>query len=160
YRFYNQSFAPMKKLFLFILSISAVLSVHSQDLSDAVRYGSEGISGSARFSAMSGAFGALGGDLSAIRINPAGSAVFLGSTSSISLSVGNNDNKSRFLNGLAENSESEFDLNQAGAVFVFINPDTSSGFQKFTLGIEYDQIANYDNSFFAVGNNTNSIDAY
>lgn len=150
----------MKKLFLFIFSISAVFSAHSQDLTDAVRYGTEGISGSARFSAMSGAFGALGGDLSAIRINPAGSAVFLGSTSTISLGVSNNDNSSRFMNGLVESSESEFDLNQAGAVFVFFNPDTSSGFQKFTLGIEYDQIANYDNSFSAIGNNTNSIDAY
>src|SRR5699024_4820199 len=108
--------APMKKLFLFIFSISAVFSAHSQDLTDAVRYGTEGISGSARFSAMSGAFGALGGDLSAIRINPAGSAVFLGSTSTISLGVSNNDNSSRFMNGLVESSESEFDLNQAGAV--------------------------------------------
>ena len=33
--------------------------------------------GSARFQSMGGAFGALGGDLSAININPAGSAVFI-----------------------------------------------------------------------------------
>jgi hypothetical protein len=32
--------------------------------------------GSARFSAMSGAFGALGGDISSININPAGLSVF------------------------------------------------------------------------------------
>jgi long-subunit fatty acid transport protein len=51
-------------------------------------------------------------------------------------------------------------LNQAGVVFVFANPDTESGFHKFTFAIEYDQIANYDNAFFAVGDNTNSIDGY
>ena len=36
----------------------------------------ENISGNSRYEAMSGAFGALGGNLSAIHINPAASAVF------------------------------------------------------------------------------------
>src|SRR5690606_5327705 len=124
--------------------LATILTSYSQDLTDAVRFGREELSGTARFTAMSGAFGALGGDLTSIGINPAGSAVFLGSTSTLSLQVENNRNRSFYRNGLTENSEAEFDLNQAGVVFVFPNPDTSSGFHKFTLGIQYDQIANFD----------------
>ena len=42
--------------------------------------------GSARFQSMGGAFGALGGDLSAININPAGSAVFIDNQYELSFS--------------------------------------------------------------------------
>ena len=48
----------------------------AQNSSDVLRYGSENLQGTARFQGMGGAFGALGGDLSALNINPAGSAVF------------------------------------------------------------------------------------
>ena len=48
----------------------------SQNISDGLNYSSNSLDGTARFNSMSGAFGALGGDLSAIAINPAGSAVF------------------------------------------------------------------------------------
>ena len=40
---------------------------------NAVRYTTDNLTGTARFRAMGGAFGAIGGDLSAINVNPAGS---------------------------------------------------------------------------------------
>ena len=43
---------------------------------DALQYSQDGLFGNARFTAMSGAFGALGGDFSSIVSNPAGVAVF------------------------------------------------------------------------------------
>ena len=39
-------------------------------------YSNDEIQGSARYRAMSGAFGALGGDLTAVGQNPAGSVIF------------------------------------------------------------------------------------
>ena len=53
-------------------------NMESQEISvaDAYRYAIDNTTGTARFRALSGAMGALGGDLSAININPAGSAVF------------------------------------------------------------------------------------
>ena len=61
---------------LFLLSISFQLS-YTQTVNDlAVFLGSE-LNGTARYNAMAGAFGALGGDLSGMAINPAGSSVFL-----------------------------------------------------------------------------------
>jgi len=58
--------------FLFIYSIS----ISSQTLNDVLEFSIENPIGTARFESMGGAFGALGGDLSSININPAGSAVF------------------------------------------------------------------------------------
>ena len=53
-----------------------MLSSYGQNISDAVRYSTETTLGTARFKSMSGAFGALGGDMSAVSVNPAGSAIF------------------------------------------------------------------------------------
>ena len=58
-----------------------MLHNNAQDINDALRYANAEVQGSARFRALSGAFGALGGDLSAISINPAGSAIFIKSAS-------------------------------------------------------------------------------
>ena len=48
----------------------------AQTLNDVSYLTRSGLYGSARYTSMAGAFGALGGDLSAINVNPAGSAVF------------------------------------------------------------------------------------
>ena len=49
-------------------------SLEYQDLG--ILFSQNDNNGSARYTAMSGAFGALGGDVSAINVNPAGIAVF------------------------------------------------------------------------------------
>ena len=41
------------------------VSVNAQSLKDVIRYSTPNLTGTARFTAMGGAFGALGGDLSA-----------------------------------------------------------------------------------------------
>ena len=64
----------MRKLY-FILSLFTTISLTGQTIDDLYRYSGEFISGTARFQAMGGAFGALGGDVSASQINPAASAV-------------------------------------------------------------------------------------
>ena len=52
----------------------------------------ENISGNSRFEAMSGAFGALGGNLSAIHVNPAAGAVFNTNQFGLSSSTLSTDN--------------------------------------------------------------------
>ena len=53
-------------------------SLEYQDL--AILFSQNDNNGSARFTAMSAAFGALGGDISSINVNPAGLSVFKNST--------------------------------------------------------------------------------
>ncbi|GAA4271120.1 outer membrane protein transport protein [Aquimarina gracilis] len=155
----------MKKLFLFIGALSMSF-LNAQDITDALRYSQQDIIGTARFRGMSGAFGALGGDLSALQINPAGSAVFLSSYGSITLSSTtiNNDasyNDDRFLNGFNNSSSSNFNFNQLGAVFIYDHYDEeSSGINKLSLGLTYDQTADNADEFFTFGQSRNSIDSY
>jgi len=139
----------------------SMASIYAQDITDAVRYANDNIEGSARFRALSGAFGALGGDLSAVSLNPAGSAVFTKSTFSVSISNLDIDNTTEFLGTTNSTSgDSSFDLNQTGAAFVFYNRNEESSWKKVSLGVTYDQTQNFDNSFFASGVNTRSIDSY
>lgn len=140
----------------------SVTTIYAQDISDAVKYSQSEIQGTARFRALSGAFGALGGDMSAVSINPAGSAIFAQSHASFSLSNLSSKNDTQYFNGFTSTSESDFDINQGGASFVFANNNSNSQWKKFTIGVAYDKTNNYDDTWNAVGTNTNnqSIDFY
>ncbi len=65
----------MKKIIPFLTLLLCAIG-SAQNINEALRYSSENLQGTARFQSMGGAFGALGGDLSSLNINPAGSAVF------------------------------------------------------------------------------------
>jgi long-subunit fatty acid transport protein len=135
-------------------------SLKAQDISDAVRYSLDEVQGTARFRSMSGAFGALGGDMSAVSINPAGSAIFKKSHASMSLSSLNTNNDVNFFNGLSSSTESKIDLNQAGAAFVFETTNQNSQWKKFVLSIAYDKTSNFQDNWLAVGTNNNTIGNY
>ena len=128
----------------------------AQDITDVVRYSMDEIQGTARFRAMSGAFGALGGDMSSVNINPAGSAIFNNSHASLSLGLFNTDNDVTYFNNTNSTSDSNIDLNQLGAVFVFRNTNINSPWKKFSLGIAYDRSADFDNDWVASGINPNT----
>ena len=151
----------MKKVTLLFIAVLLMSNIRAQDITDAVRYSTDEIEGTARFKSMSGAFGALGGDLSAININPAGSAIFSNSHAGISLGVFGKDNTVNFFNGVDNTSDSNLDINQAGAAFVFQNVNPNSKWKKYVLGIAYDRIGNFDDEWSANGiNPTNTIGQY
>lgn len=149
----------MKKL---IFAFTAIISmtVEAQNITDAVRYSGSDLNGTARYTAMSGAFGALGGDMSSLNVNPAGSAVFLNSFSTLTLNVENSENEISLMNGFNTNSNSNTDLGQAGAVFVFNNNDQDANWRKFSLGFNYNKTASFEDDYLAYGNNKKSITNY
>ena len=151
----------MKKLNLLVICALATFTIKAQDISDALRYSQDEIQGTARFRALSGAFGALGGDMSAVSINPAGSAVFGQSHASFTLSNVATSNDTQYFNGFNNTSDSNFDVNQGGASFVFASR-SDSPWRKFSVGVAYDRTNNYDDNWNARGINTNnnSIDLY
>lgn len=88
----------MKKISVYIIGIALLntfgMSVsHAQGEADAIRYSQSDLAGSARFRSMAGAFGALGGDFSAIGQNPAGLAVFRSSEVSATIDFSSTSNK-------------------------------------------------------------------
>lgn len=146
----------MKKLHLLFVAVLSMSGVMAQDITDAVRYSRDEVQGTARFRSMGGAFGALGGDMSAISINPAGTSIFTNSHASLSLSNTHTKNEIGYFNGRSSSSNSDFDLSQTGAVFVFNNTNPDNPWKKFALGVSYDKISDFDNSWNVRGINTNS----
>ncbi|MEC3907471.1 outer membrane protein transport protein [Tamlana sp. 2201CG12-4] len=145
----------MKKLNLLFISVLSMSTIYAQDISDALKYSQNEIQGTARFRALSGAFGALGGDMSAVSLNPAGSVVFSQSHASFTGSNSSIDNTTRYFNGLVSSSDSNFTINQGGVAFVFANHDQRSPWKKFALSFNYERTNNHYDNWYARGLNTN-----
>lgn len=147
----------MKRIPTFIM-ILACTYASAQTIDDVLRYSTENLQGTARFQAMGGAFGALGGDLSALNVNPAGSSVF--NYSEIGLTGSNYHSNNDVLYGgrLINRKDNALEMNQIGGVFVF--KATDSPWKTIAVAFNYDMVQNFDNEFFANGNSTSGIDNY
>ncbi|MAZ71810.1 MAG: transporter [Flavobacteriaceae bacterium] len=147
----------MKRLIFFIIAIITMASGNAQTVTDGLRYATDNTTGTARFNAMSGAFGALGGDLSAIAINPAGSAVFLQNNASISFASHNVQNEANYFNTFTNSEDTDVSLNQAGIVFVLDTNSENSPWRKVTFGLNYNNTQDFDNDLFFRGTGNTSV---
>ncbi len=151
----------MKKYILLLITIITVNIIQAQEIRDALRYSQENLNGTARFRAMSGAFGALGGDLSSINVNPAGSAIFANNQLGFTLNNTSINNNSNFFDNTTNVKDSSFDLNQAGGVFVFKNQNKLNNWKKFSVAINFENTNVLNNSIYSAGTNpSNSIANY
>lgn len=152
----------MRKLFLSIIFGSSLLATAQETTTnDALRYAVNNLTGTARFKAMSGAFGAVGGDLSSINVNPAGSLFFNNNFASITGTSFNAHNRSDYFNTRTKENFSSLDLNQLGAVLVFNDNSGKTDWSKIVVGLNYDSTNNFDNTIFSAGVNPyNSIGNY
>lgn len=151
----------MKKYLFLAITTLAIGSSQAQEVSDAMRYAQDNLNGTARFRGMSGAFGALGGDFSALNVNPAGGAVFTTSQIAVTLSNKSTINKSKYFGTGTKENDNSFDLNQLGAIWVFDNNDSNSKWKRFTIAVNYDNVNNFDNQIYSQGHNqNNSISKY
>ena len=137
-------------LLFFIFSLS-----YSQTIDDIIRVSSYYNDGTARFNAMGGAFSSLGGDLSAISINPASSSIFTYNEFGITIGLDDNTIENNLNGYLSKTKSSAETLNQLGAVWVFTN-----GKAKFSFAYNLQNVYSYSDDFSFTGNNSNSIDRY
>ena len=144
----------MKRFFI----IAALFAVTSTSFTQSLGYQDLGIlfsqndnNGSARFTAMSGAFGALGGDISSININPAGLSVFNNSMFTGTLNSRNSDITSNYYGNSLTTQNQFINLSQAGAVLVF-DSAYSSDWTKFAIGFNYRITKDFNDNFIAEGN--------
>ena len=107
----------MKRITFLLITVLTVTVINAQNITDGIRYSTDALNGTARFNALSGAFGALGGDLSSIDINPASSAILIINTSSVSFSVNHKKNKASYINTKTNDSDTELNFNQPRSVF-------------------------------------------
>ncbi len=149
----------MKSLLTFIMALLCTV-VTAQGINDVLRFGTDNTQGTARFQSMSGAFGALGGDLSATTINPAGAAVFNNTLLTISGTHYIKDNSARYFNSVNSEINHDIDINQVGGVMVFKSNGRDSGWQKIAIAANYDVVENYENQVFISGASNQGVDNY
>jgi len=154
----------MKKIFLSVLIGLSFITTQAQETTpeDALRLAVDNLTGTARFRAMSGAFGAVGGDLSAINVNPAGSIFFNNNFGTATGSIYNVKNKSRYFGTSTNDNDNSLDINQIGAVFIFKDTNNSKNdWKKIAFALNYENSNNFNNSVFSAGTNPyNSIGNY
>ena len=137
-------------LLFFIFSFS-----YSQTIDDIIRVSSYYNDGTARFNAMGGAFSSLGGDLSAISINPASSSIFTYNEFGITIGLDDNTIENNLNGYLSKTENTSETFNQLGAVWVFTN-----GKSKFSFAYNLQNVYSYNDNFSFSGNNSSSIDKY
>lgn len=133
----------MKRIFLLITAFAfSLVATYAQGQMDAYKLSRNDLSGTARSVAMGGAFGALGGDISAIRINPAGIGVYKSSEIVTTLSFLNNRTHSEINAGRL--TENRFKFNFDNLAFVTTFPLQSDVAPTLNIGFSYNRLKNFD----------------
>jgi hypothetical protein len=143
----------MKKIILFI-AILVSISMQAQNMTDAIRIADTQVIGTARYVAMGGAFGAVGGDMTAIANNPASSAVFNNSFVTGTLGLSNKNIGTSYFTTKNSTDATTFNFGQIGAVFVGETADTD--WSRFSFAINFNRENTLREDFLLKGRNTNA----
>jgi hypothetical protein len=131
--------------------------LYAQTIDDILKVSYQDYEGTARFAAMGGAFGALGGDISGISVNPAGLAVFRKSHVSFTSSLNNIYNSSGVAGIQTDDSRVRAGISSFGVVFALENQSRT----KWNIGITYLKKNNFNRRTTVKGiTSTNSIINY
>ncbi len=136
----------MNKIIL-LLSVLFISEAWTQNEIDLYRFSKTTYQGSARFEAMGGSFGALGADLSSAQINPAGYGRYSSSQIGASLFGGAVNNTSVFNGTTQQRSEGLGGLGNAAIVLTTDVSEDNKGFLYVQVGLGYNRIESYRNSF-------------
>ncbi|HKL09057.1 MAG TPA: hypothetical protein VJ896_09795 [Bacteroidales bacterium] len=153
----------MKKigiLIIALLCVQTVLVAQSPYVDYALKFSSNNYSGTARFTGMSGAFGALGGDFSSISINPAGIGVFRNTELMISPGLTYNQTSSAYLNTITDESKYRMGFNNLGLVTSYDLEDSDTRWVNVNFAVGYNKVNNYNQNILFGGNNDQSIMEY
>jgi hypothetical protein len=140
----------MKKVLVTVSLSACSLLAFAQAEFDALRLSQTDIAGTARFVGMSGAFGALGGDMSAVNVNPAGMGVFRSSSFSITPCVSNDVTKSDFYGAASQVQKMKLLMNNFGLIANLVNHE-SSVLAGLNFGVTYNRTADFNRNTSIAG---------
>lgn len=130
----------------FILSLSAA---NAQEVMDAGKLSRTELTGTARAMSMGGAFGALGGDITAIAINPAGIGVYQSSEIVTTLNFQNQQSTAAMNLGDWKNNQFRVNFNNLG--FVGTVPINSDVAPLINFGFSYNRLMDFDRKYSVGG---------
>jgi hypothetical protein len=106
----------MKRITLIYFIILSSAIIKGQGFDEAVRFSQNFAGGTARYTSMGGAFGALGGDISVLSTNPAGIAVFQDGALTFTPAYNKNLAKTRYNGTNRDEFDYDFSIDNLGLV--------------------------------------------
>src|SRR5690606_5906078 len=148
----------IKRTFLIGSLLIGINAVHAQEMmpGEGVQYANPFQTGSARFNAMGGSFGAIGGDISSIHINPAGSAVNVANYATGGLNLNMENNQGNYCRNDQRANETNSYFSNVGVGFNFEDSNPESSLQKATLSVDRAGNRSLDRDVERKGTNENS----
>ena len=137
----------MKLNLLFIIALFVCALSYGQGELDAYRYSNSDLSGTARGQAMGGAFGALGGDVTGVAINPAGIGIYRSSEVVANMSV------TSPVDGYLE-SDTKFHFDNLSYISYY--PFVSGSMLSLNFGFNYSRIKSFDQRYSTSSREMNS----
>ena len=121
---------------------------HAQTIDNINLLNTRGLHGTARYTAMGGAFTALGNDLTALHINPAAASVFRQGTFGISVGFQNQYDETTFLGTANRSSNFRFLFENAGYVQSFGKEKT-----PLVFSVSANKMADFNSNYSVRGDN-------
>ncbi|GHT22212.1 hemin receptor [Bacteroidia bacterium] len=146
----------MKKLnIILIISVLHINYALSQDAEDALRFSQYYSGGTARSMALSGAFGALGGDVSTLSANPAGVAIYRSSEFMFTPSLNFTNTNALFEGAKFKENYSYFNIDNIGYVHTW-NVAKENGLKSITFGMAYNRLSDFNSDAYVYNANMQS----
>ena len=140
----------MKKNLLLLIAVFLCAYSFGQGEIDAFRFSKNDLTGTARGIAMGGAFGALGGDVTGVAINPAGIGVYRTSELSTTLSLSSSNIETNWQNSI--NKQDKISFNVDNINYVGYYPTGNESMQSVNFGFSFNRLKNFNRNYSANGN--------
>ncbi|MDR2388839.1 MAG: outer membrane protein transport protein [Tannerellaceae bacterium] len=139
----------MKRINLIIPALVFISSaVFSQGQLDAYKYAQTDLGGTARYQAMGGAFGALGGDISVMGANPAGLSVYR--SSEMVATISHKVIATNTTGPTATGSSARFNFDNIAYVGYFPS-SADAGILGWNVGFSYNRLKDYYRNYTSLG---------
>ncbi len=143
-----------------VLLITVPFAAQAQNEVDALRYSRLGFGGTSRHNAMAGSMSVIGGDVSAMHVNPAGLARFTKSEFTLSFNYLDFASDAVFNGSSHSNGKGNFNLSNIALVGA-LKTEQGSDWRSVQLGLAYTRLNNFNNRSTISGvNNTSLLDVF
>ncbi|HAX96261.1 MAG TPA: hypothetical protein DCY35_07055 [Prolixibacteraceae bacterium] len=147
----------MKKNIFIIAIILLPLAGFSQNFTDALRYSSSRIEGTARAGGMGNAFGALGGDFTSVGINPAGLGIYRSGEFALTPNFGRSGADASYLGTTVSDYSYQFKMNNLSYVAAIKSRGQGeSGLVNFNIAVGYNRLNDFNTKMMVRGANANA----
>ena len=149
----------MTKIFTLVLATALSASIYAQSDVDALRYSMLDFGGTARSLGSGNAYGAIGGDMSSMSMNPAGLGIYRSSEFVFTPGLLSMSSESNYLGQAVTDNRYNFYLSNIGFVFSKINPGKETASDSWvggSFGLAYNRLADFNSNALYSGYNEES----